>query len=374
MRPVYLATILHSAIHSCFTGSKVVLTLLALELGADQSVIGLLVACYAIAPLTLGLLAGRLADTAGMRGPMIAGAALIAAAMVTGYYWHTLGILFAVATLVGCGFVFFIVSVQNLVGALPGSRARNYSILTIGYSVSNFAGPLIAGYAIDYAGHASAFLIFACVAFVPLVTLLVHGGLTRTPAPRAPGPAHGGTALLRDPPLRRVIVISGLMMAAWELYVFYVPVYGHSIGLSASTIGLVLAVFSVATFLIRFALPAITDRLRMSVVLAGAMLAAAAVSALFPLLRDPLLLYAASFALGLGLGCSQPLAMTLAYDRSPPGRSGEVTGLRTIATNLARLVVPLLSGAIGGALGTASVFWMNAANLAMISWMARRTN
>lgn len=374
MRSVHLATLLHTAIHSCFTGSKVVITLLALELGASQSAIGFLIACYAIAPLTLGMPAGRMADTIGMRGPMIAGAALVAAAMITGYHWHTLPALFAVAVLVGCGFVFFIVSVQNLVGGLPGSRAKNYSILTIGYSASNFAGPLIAGYSIDYAGHATTFLILAAVALLPLGTLAVYGGLTRIKMPHAADGARNAGDLLRNRPLRRVIVISGLMMAAWELYVFYVPVYGHSIGLSASTIGVILAVFSVATFLIRFVLPALTDRLGMAAVLAGAMLAAAAISALFPLLRDPLPLYAASFAIGLGLGCSQPLAMTLAYDRSPPGRSGEVTGLRTMATNLARLVVPVLSGTLGAALGTASVFWMNAANLVVISWLARRAD
>lgn len=371
MAPIHLATTLHTAVHTCFTASKVVITLLALELGASQFVIGLLIACYAVAPLTLGIYAGRLADTVGMRVPMIAGAALVATAMAMGYLWHTLAALFAVAAIVGCGFVFFIVSVQNLVGALPGSRAKNYSILTIGYSVSNFTGPLIAGYSIDYAGHASAFAILTAVALVPVATLAFHGSLTRIDAPRPPAGGRSTSDLLRIPPLRHVIVMSGLMMAAWELYVFYVPVYGHSIGLSASTIGLILAVFSVATFMIRFALPAITERLRMSTVLCGAMLIAGAMSAAFPLLRDPLLLLAASFAIGLGLGCSQPLAMTLSYERSPAGRSGEVTGLRTIATNLARLVVPVLSGTLGAALGTASVFWMNAVNLAVISHMAR---
>jgi MFS family permease len=374
MGAIHLATALHTAIHTCFTASKVVITLLALELGASQFEIGLLIACYAIAPLTMGILVGRLADTIGMRAPMLAGALFVAAAMLTGYFWHTLAALVIITLLVGCGFVFFIVSVQNLVGALPGSRARNYSILTIGYSASNFAGPLIAGYSIDYAGHAAAFLVLVATALVPVATLACHGGFTRV-APAAPPPGPRSTAdLLRNPPLRHVIVMSGLMMAAWELYVFYVPVYGHSIGLSASAIGLILAVFSVATFVIRFALPAITDRLRLSTVLAGAMLVACVVCALFPLLRDPLLLLAASFVVGLGLGCSQPLAMTLAYDRSPPGRSGEVTGLRTIATNLARLVVPVASGTLGAALGTASVFWMNAANLAVITWMARRAD
>ena len=41
------------------------------------------------------------------------------------------------------------------------------------------------------------------------------------------------------------------------------------------------------------------------------------------------LLMALSFLLGLGLGCAQPIIMSLLYEASPPGRQGEAVGLRT---------------------------------------------
>jgi MFS family permease len=75
--------------------------------------------------------------------------------------------------------------------------------------------------------------------------------------------------------------------------------------------------------------------------------------------------------IGLGLGCGQPLSLTTSFERSPPGRSGEVAGLRTIASNSARLLVPLLSGVFGSVLGAAAVFWLNAVNLSAVSYMAR---
>jgi predicted MFS family arabinose efflux permease len=177
--------------------------------------------------------------------------------------------------------------------------------------------------------------------------------------------------LLRIAPLRRLIVISGLQMAAWELYIFYVPVYGHSIGLPASTIGIILACFAAATFVIRFALPSLTERWRTEQVLSVAMLFAGVLMLLFPLTAHPFALMLMSFTIGIGLGCGQPLSMTLAFDRSPPGRSGEVTGLRIIATNLARFVVPLIAGSLGAALGPGAVFWMNALNLGATSYLAR---
>ncbi len=372
MAPIYSVTVIHTATHAAFIGSKVVISLLALELGASQLMIGALISCYAIAPLTLGVYSGRLADTIGMRIPMLFGAAVIGIAMLVGFLWQTLPALFAVALLVGIGIVFFIVSVQNLVGVMAGNRARNYSILTIGYSVSNFIGPLVAGYAIEYGGHSKAFLILAFFTLLPLCVLAVRANLTHTGAPKAAGGSRNALELLRMPPLRRQIVISGLLMAAWELYVFYVPIYGHSVGLPASSIGIILGIFAVATFIVRFALPVISAHMRSEHILAASMLLAAAVSALFPLLAHAHALMAASFLLGVGLGCGQPLSMTLSFERSPAGRSGEVAGLRTIATNTARVLVPLLSGVLGSALGAGPVFWLNAANLAAISYMARR--
>lgn len=371
MAPIYLVTLIHTATHACFTGSKVVIALLALELGASQLTIGVLIGGYAVAPLIFGVYAGRLADTVGMRVPMLAGAVAIGAAMLVGFLWQSLPALFATALLVGVGFVFFIVSVQNLVGVMPGERSRNYSVLTIGYSASNFIGPLVAGFVIDYSGHAQAFLWFAFFTLLPITVLALRPDLTRvTPAKRS-DEARSALALLRIPVLRRQILITGLLMSAWELYLFYVPIYGHSVGLSASTIGVVIGCFAAATFVIRFALPRITASLGVERVLAGSMLVAAAVCAIFPLFSNAHVLMVASFVLGLGLGCGQPLSLTTSFERSPPGRSGEVAGLRTIATNTARLVVPLLSGVFGAALGVGAVFWLNAINLTAVSYMAR---
>lgn len=103
-------------------------------------------------------------------------------------------------------------------------------------------------------------------------------------------------------------------------------------------------------------------------VMFASMLFAALAFAIFPLLRDIYALLGTSFIIGLGTGCAQPLLMTLSYEKSPAGRTGEVTGLRLTANNVARVSIPLLSGAIGAA----PVFWMNALNLAVISYLSRK--
>lgn len=371
MKRIYLITALHASVHAPFLGSKVIVSLLALKLGADASLVGLLIGCYAVPPLFLGVFAGKLADRIGMRLPMMVGAASIGLAMVVGFLWNALYALFAVAVLVGLGFVLFMVSVQNLVGALDGNRSRNYSILTIGYSVSNFVGPMIAGYAIEYIGHVSAFLVFACFPLPAVATLAIYKALTRVSAPPAPEKAGSAADLLKIGPLRRTVLISGLQMAAWELFTFFIPVYGHSIGLHPSAIGNILGCFAVATFVIRFALPWLTARMRVETMLSIAMFGAGAACLAIPFSRDLAVLIAAAFVIGLGLGCGHPLSLTLAFERSPPGRSGEVAGVRVTVTNFARVVVPLLAGTFGAMLGASPVFLFDAAILGGIGWLAR---
>jgi MFS family permease len=369
-----LIMLLCVSVHACYIGSKVVVSLLAVQLGASQATIGLLAALYGVAPLLLGVHSGRLADTAGTRPPMLIGAALVAAAMLTGFFFQSIASLVVVTILLGMGFVYYNVAVQNYTGSYgpPEHRGRNFSWLSMAYSVSAFIGPVFAGFMIDHFGHAAAFLGFAGFTALALIVLGVNRRFGSLAAPAAAGAARSMSELLRNPPLRRVVIMSGLMVSAWELYLFYMPLHGIAIGLSASTIGLVLGVYAAAAFVVRFLLPLMLRRVASVQLLSVAMVIAAATFVALPWLKTASLLIAASFTIGLLLGLCQPLMMTLAFERSPAGRTGEVTGLRLTANNVARIVVPVISGALGTAGGAAPVFWMNALNLIAISWMARR--
>jgi MFS family permease len=140
------------------------------------------------------------------------------------------------------------------------------------------------------------------------------------------------------------------------LYLFYFPIYGHSIGLSASAIGIVISTFAVAVFAIRVALPGLARRMSEFQILLYAIGFAGAVFLLFPLFHDPYLLAVASFLLGLGCGVGQPMSMSLIYSLAPPGRASEGAGLRVTFNHFTHLVVPLAFGGIGTAFGFAPVF------------------
>ena len=162
--------------------------------------------------------------------------------------------------------------------------------------------------------------------------------------------------LLRITKLRNAIVASSLISSRWDLYQFFFPIYGHSIGLSASTIGTIISMFAVAVFSIRVALPRLARVLSEFEMLLYAIGFAGAALLLFPLFRDPYLLAVASFVLGLGCGVGQPMSMSLIYSLSPSGRASEGAGLRVMFNHFTHLIVPLAFGAIGTAFGFAPVF------------------
>ena len=57
-----------------------------------------------------------------------------------------------------------------------------------------------------------------------------------------------------------MIITSALVVAGVDLYAFYMPIYGHSIGLSATMIGVVLGAHAAAQFVVRTLLPLLVRR------------------------------------------------------------------------------------------------------------------
>jgi predicted MFS family arabinose efflux permease len=167
--------------------------------------------------------------------------------------------------------------------------------------------------------------------------------------------------LLVQPRLRRVIIASGLVVAGIDLYTFYMPIYGHSIGLSATMIGVVLGAHAAATFVVRTTLPVMVRRWGEDPVMTVSMLLAGVTFLMFPFVQHIAVLLLLSFALGLGLGVGQPLSLIMTYNRAPAGRAGEALGLRFSIVNLTHMVIPLAFGTIGSALGLISVFLANSA-------------
>jgi predicted MFS family arabinose efflux permease len=360
--------------HLAFVGARMTTTLFALELGASEFTVGVLISLFALLPTFLSVSAGRLIDRAGPRRPLLFSLGALAVATVLPFGAPFLPTLYLSASLLGVSFMYVHIAMNSVFGAhgSPEQRALNFSWLALGFSISNSIGPLVAGYAIDGLGHARAFLILAVFPVLALILLWRR----RRPLPR---PEHqplakraGVLDLLRIPGLRHTFWVSLLLATGWDLFTFITPLYGARIGLSAAAIGVILSTFALATLTVRAIMPFIIKKLRQWSIIFSALAVSGTCYLAFPLAQSvpPLLLL--SFVLGLGLGSAQPVIMSLLYAASPPGRQGEAVGLRTSLLNGSHSLIPLASGAASSALGMAPVFWTLAACLLGGAWFARQ--
>ena len=361
--------------HLVLTGSRVTVSLSALASGASPATVGALMALYALLPMFLAIPAGRFADRMGVRRPMLAGSCGLAAGMTLAWLVPGEGILFLTAAITGVSFMAFQVAAQYATGEMGGRerRVRNFGLLALGYSTSSILGPLITGFMIDHFGFTPTFALLAVFPLFPIL-MLASG---RLPLP-GPHPAHlaslraSAFELIAHGELRRVFVMNALISIAWELHTIFVPIYGTAIALNASQIGLILAAFATATFVVRLMMPLIARRVSEHRVLTGVLFIAGAVYLAFPFSRTLLTLMSLSFCLGLGLGAGQPMVMSLLHSHAPPGRMGEAAGVRMALINSMAVAVPLLFGALGGTIGLAPVLWSVGVGLTTSGWLMRR--
>ncbi|HET9579534.1 MAG TPA: MFS transporter [Usitatibacter sp.] len=373
--PLALLVLTTVLAHVAFNGSRLTISLTALAMGATPLTVGVIMSLFAALPMALGIYAGRLVDRIGVRVPMIAAVSLLMASVVLPGLAPGLPPLFFAAAGAGSGFMMVHISVQHWIGqsSTPENRKDNFSWLALGFSISNFIGPTSAGFSIDLLGSARTFQLLALSALGALAVLLSQRKrLSHTPRRPRGGEDHSTLELLRNEELRRVFIVTGLLASAWDLFVFVMPIYGTSIGLHASTIGLILGSFAAATFSIRLVLPWLQARVPEWPLITGTFAIACVAYALFPTVRTVPLLSTIAFILGLGLGATQPSIMSLIYATAPSGRAGEAVGVRTVVLNASHTVLPLAFGGLGTALGMTPVFLSMSVALAGGGWMANR--
>ena len=352
--------------HVGFVASRITVSLSAIEQQASPLTVGVLMALYSVVPMLLAVVAGRLVDRGGVFRPLLFSSIALSGGILLPFLWPALPMLHVAAVLIGTAFMLQHIALNHAVGSTgdPAQRAVSFSWLALGYATSGTLGPLLAGFAIDLFGHRVAFLVAALTPVLGTALLFWRRpALPEAQPPKSGEADHRISDLLRIPRLRAAFLFSGLLATGWDLYNFVLPIYGTSVGLSASVIGIVMSTFALATFTVRLFMPMVARRLNEWTVVCTALVVAGIAYSMFPLVQKAPGLMALSFLLGLGLGCAQPMIMALLYATSPPGRQGEVVGVRTTLMNVSHTFLPLLFGALGTALGVGPVFWAMSALL-----------
>lgn len=328
--------------------------------------VGFMMALFAFVPALFAIRVGQWVDKVGPKKPVLIGIAIMIVAVLFPICFNvkTFGLwpLFAACMTNGLGFLFVQLTNQQTVGHLSTTKTRtnNFAFLAMGYSAANLSAPIASGYLIDHIGFQSAYYLSLSAVALGLISFMLFiwpklpDRLNQNKRPKK----QSSFDLFRIPHVRNVLIASSFMSMAWDLQSFMIPVYGTEIGLSASQVGWILGVFASATFIVRLFMPLIARHLSEWQTITAAFGFGTLSYVLFPIFENFYTLCAVAFLLGLALGSSQPNVMSLIHTESPPGRTGEALGLRTMLINLCHTTLPLIFGAAGNLVGAGAVFYV----------------
>ncbi|MFE2604298.1 MFS transporter [Streptomyces mirabilis] len=351
----------------------------ALALGADERAIGVIAGVYALLPLFAAVPLGRRTDH-GRCAPLLpVGVVLIAGGCALSGTADSLGAMAAWSGVMGLGHLCFVIGAQSIVArqSAPHEQDRNFGHFTIGASLGQLVGPIVAGLLIggpDRAGSsAQALLVAGALAAVSFTSLwrIEHRR-----------PAESRTAQGDRVPVRRIlrargvpagILISLSVLSATDILTAYLPVVGEHRGIAPSVIGLLLSLRAAATIACRLVMTPMLRLLGRAALLTATCLVAGVLCAGLALPLPVWALAAMLLVLGFCLGVGQPLSMTTVVQAAPDEARSTALALRLTGNRLGQVAAPAAAGLVAGVAGVAAPFVMLGALLVLSSGVALRS-
>ncbi|GHD51722.1 MFS transporter [Thalassobaculum fulvum] len=329
-----------------------------LALGAGAAETGLLQTALTLPFLLLAIPAGVLADRLSRRGLMVAAEALRALALLAilalilgGHV--TWPLLAALGFLAACGTVVYSVAAPALVPALvPADRlAPANARLELARTLAFTAGPALGGVLVGWTGAGAAFAVAAGLSLAATGLLAGLHEPARAARPRRhvlQEIAEGARFVAGHALLRPVLITQFVFNTAYfVIMAVFVPFAVRHLAMTASGVGLVLALYGAGMVAGALLAPAVMRRLAFGTVVAiGPVtgLAASLVMAATIWVPTPVLAGLGFFLLGLGPILWVISTTTLRQAVTPPGLLGRVSSFSVLAQG---------SRPLGAALGAA---------------------
>ena len=359
------------------------LPLFARELGADASLIGVIVGASTLTGVVLKLPAGAWSDVLGRRALLVTGA-LVFAVMPFAYVAVSgLALLIALRVLHGSATAIFgpvaSASVSDI--APPHRRATWLSTYSTIQGAGQAIGPVLAGYFIAFGRFDLAFMLAGVIA---MSTPLIVSRWPGTPSTRRTGqlPAWRQFADgIHEVAQERHVLVASLAQAAQFLLngslTAFLPLYASEvIGMNAADIGWLFAMQTVTTLATRPIVGAVSDRIgRRSVIVTGLVVCSAAVWMMAAAdTTAPLVAAVLTYASGVAV----TTAATSAYvtDVAPRARYGAAHGVFGTIYDVGDAAGPIVAGLLVAAWGYTQMFQvmaMMAIVIAMAFYVLSRT-
>ena len=337
--------------------TRPVITLSADEFGASIVIIGILTSSFALLPMIFSIHAGKVIDKFGDRMPVIFGFIAAIAGMIVPAIFTTIWALFASQLLLGLANICIPIALQNLLGNQSTSKNRDYffSMFSLCVALGAVIGPLAGGYLSEHVSFQMVY-IFCIVIGIISITFSFQIPKVTQKLKGSPTKLVDSLKLFENSFIRKALFSSALVLYSKDIFVAYFPLLGKQLNLSTSTIGWIIALQGLATMFVRFVLPKLLETYKRDTILFLSILIAGITFLLLPVSQSVFLIALLAIVMGLGLGCGQPISMTTTYNASPPGRTGEVLGLRIATNRFFQLVAPTFFGVIGGSVGMTGIF------------------
>jgi predicted MFS family arabinose efflux permease len=347
-----------------------------LWLGAGAGQTGLLQAVQTLPYLLFSIPFGVLADRLSRRGLMAVAEAvrvlsLVAILALAGLGMLTLPLLAILGFVGGCGTIAFQVAAPSVVpGLVPrDALSRANGRIELARTIAFTAGPALAGVIVGRTGAGPAFGLAAALSFAAALLL---AGLPEPARPAASTPRtsvltdvrHGARLVLHHRILLPVLLTQLIFNTAlFVMQAVFVPYAVHRLGLSASGVGVTMAVYGVGLLGGALAAPRVLRVVRFGTAIAIGPLCGLAGGAIMlaTVLEHSAALAAASyFLLGFGPLIWVVSTTTLRQVVAPPDMLGRVTSLFTLATST-RSVGAAIGAVVGGIYGVDACLVVSAA-------------
>ena len=340
-----------------------------LLLGVGEGQTGLLQTALTLPFILFAIPAGLLADRISRRWLMAGSEALRAAALAATLLliWlgaMTLPLLALLGFIAVCGTVAAPALVPSLVAPelLPAANARIELARTVAFA----SGPALGGVLVGWVGAAPAFGFAAALSVVAVVLLSGIYEPARAVAPRRrplQDIKEGADFVLRHALLRPVFITQFIFnTASFLLLAVFVPYAVRHLGLSATGVGSVLAMYGVGMVVGALFATRVMRRLAFGTVIGLGPVTgfvAAAVMALTTWIPTPLLAGASFFLLGVGPILWVISTTTLRQSVTPPSLLGRVSAINIMSYG-ARPLGSALGAIVGGFYGAEACLYLAA--------------
>ena len=371
--PIVVATVFVDVI-----GFGMILPLLpsyAARLGGSPAAIGLLVASYSAMQFVLAPLWGRASDMFGRRPVLLIGLAGSVASYLVFAWADSLPLLLLSRVLDGgSGATINVAQAYLADETTPEKRTKAMGVVGAAFGLGFIVGPILGGITASI-GTTLPGLVAAAITAANLVMawLLLPESVRRVATPGVPEAPLAWRGLA--PP------VTVLFLATLAFSVMYVvfPLYGEArFGASRSTVGYWFAFVGLATAIVQGGLlgrlvarfgEAGVARLGALLMAVGFVLVPPAGEAAAP----GALFYGALTLLGAGFGMAGPSMIGLASRRAAATVQGRTLGVTQSASSLARIVGPIVAGAMMQASSDGGAFRFSALMAAVALVVAATT-